>query len=191
MRYLAIVGLLAVLAAPAMAADVTASVTVMPYAEIILPDGNTLALEISAPGGYYGPSGGGGTVLPGDHGGYLPMTVTANYSAEVSFGCLPADVVDCGGAKFAKVTNGTNVLGVLPAIGKGFWVFGGGGVTCQWADFVTGAPATIPGTIFPGALPVGLNQFTLFISASMDQTPDGSLAPEGVYTGNLVVTVAP
>ena len=100
-------------------------------------------------------------------------------------------MTDMSGNKFAKVTSGANVLGVLPAIGKGFYAPPSSGVTCQWADFVTGDPATIPGLILPDPLPVGLNQFTLYISASMDQTPDGSLAPEGEYTGTLVVTVAP
>jgi len=188
MRYLAIVGLLAVLAAPALAADVTAKVTVSPYAAIDFPDGTEIALEVPDNATLYGPSGQEQT-----HGGWLHMSVNANYSAKVSFGS--DDLIQCPsgtGWYFAKVTSGTNMLGVLPAIGPGYWELGQG-VTCDNGN-CSSLPVTrasMPGVDLTGSLPVGLNQFTLFISASMDQTPDGSLAPEGVYTGTLVVTVAP
>ncbi|MGB2937902.1 MAG: hypothetical protein WBD05_06855 [Phycisphaerae bacterium] len=191
-KMLIAVAAVALLASPAMAADVTANVTVLEYSEINFPDGTQIELEVPDNATFYGPSG----QTPGlvEYGGQLWMSVNANYIAKVTFEGAE-DMTDKDGNHYAKVTHGTSdVLGVLPAIGMGYREPGVGGVSCEWGDWsIANAPATIPGTVFTDPLPLGLNELTLFISSKMDQTPDGSLAPAGTYTGTLVVmvTVAP
>jgi len=198
-RLLGIMAVVALLASVVQAADVPTKVVVLDYAEVTLAAPGSIELTIPDDAKYYGPSGESQA-----YGGYLHMTVEANYSAKVSFGCTAADVVQAVGDKtgadtttypYAKVTKGTDLLGVLPAIGKGFWSPGGAGVTSQWAPWDTWTAgdyvATIPGTRFPDPLPVGANNFTLYIAASLRQTPTGAYAPAGDYTGTLLVTVAP
>jgi len=186
-KMLIAVAAVALLAAPAMAADVTADVTavvtVSSYAEIGFPDDTEIVLTVADNARFYGPSG----ETPGEsqYGGQLWMSVNANYSDATVVFEGAEDMTDKDENHFAKVTDDdANVLGVLPAIGKGYRVPGVGGVSCVWGDWtLEGAPASI------GSLSLGLNEFTLFISSKMDQTPDGSLAPQGIYTGTLVVTV--
>ena len=192
MRYLAIVGLMAVLAAPALAAGevaVPVEVTVDQFAKIALL-ADTILLEVPDDAKIYGIAG-----QSNDFGGYMHITVETNAAATLSFGGLVADVVQCNGDNtkpdgtkypYLQALNGTNVLGLLPAVCLGHTDVGSG-VTWYRGPYATWTDGDYMANM---AVPVGATNATLCVTSHLRQTPTGDYAPSGTYSATLVVTIS-
>ena len=183
MRYLAIVGLLALLAVPAWAAESAVTINVASYCGVtVAPGGLTLAVNsVWAPG--VNQVAETPFVVEGNTGYYLRVTANET-SPSTSIVAGQAGVV---GDPFPTARLG----GVSTAAGIGYGVSLVGGLSAGWGN----SPANdftkiqIPVTAGYKAANLRINSY-LDSGRSTIVGYNGQLAPPGTYTGTLTLTVA-